>query len=126
MNLQLRQLVLLAILIPLSLSGSKNRNSAADNQAAAQTTARTTTAPATQPAATGKVYWVDGSSPAAADTNPGTEAKPWKMIARAGGAKELKPGDTVRIKAGVYRESAVITVRGEPGKPITFEAAPGA
>ena len=76
--------------------------------------------------ATGHIYWVDGSAPAAADTNPGTEAKPWKTIARAGKAKELKPGDTVLIKAGVYRESVAITVSGEVGKPITFQPAPGA
>ena len=36
----------------------------------------------------GKIYYVDKGSPAAADTNPGTEAKPWKTIARAGKAKE--------------------------------------
>jgi parallel beta-helix repeat protein len=75
---------------------------------------------------TGHVYWVDGSSPAAADTNPGTEAKPWKTIARAGIAKELRPGDTVYIKTGLYREGVNITVSGQPGKPITFAAAPGA
>ena len=56
----------------------------------------------------------------------GTEAKPWKSIARAGSAKELKPGDTVLIHSGVYREHARITVSGELGKPVTFAAAPGA
>ena len=62
----------------------------------------------------------------ASDNNPGTEAQPWKTIARAGTAKELRPGDTVLIKSGLYRETANITVSGEPGKPITFAAAPGA
>jgi parallel beta-helix repeat protein len=77
-------------------------------------------------AAAGKTYCVDGAATSAADTNPGTEARPWQTIARAGKAPELKPGDTVLIKAGVYRESVAITVSGEPGKPITFEAAHGA
>jgi parallel beta-helix repeat protein len=75
------------------------------------------------PAAT---YYVDGAAANAADENPGTEALPWKTIARAGGAPELRPGDTVLIKTGVYREHARITVSGEEGQPITFAAAPGA
>jgi len=81
---------------------------------------------ATAQAPAGKTYWVDGSSAQAADTNPGTEEAPWKTIARAGKATELKPGDTVLVKTGVYREWVDITVSGEPGKPITFAAAPQA
>ena len=76
--------------------------------------------------ATGKIYHVDGSNPLAADTNAGTEAKPWKTITRAGTAKELHPGDTVWVHSGVYREHAKITVSGAMGRPITFEGAPGA
>ena len=74
----------------------------------------------------GAIYHVDNVNPCAADTNPGTQAKPWKTIARAGTAKELKPGDTVLIHSGVYREHATITVSGSPDKPITFAAAPNA
>jgi hypothetical protein len=74
----------------------------------------------------GKVYYVDGSAPNAADSNPGTDARPWKTLNRAGKAKELKPGDTVFIKSGIYREDFWITANGELGKPITFAAAPGA
>ncbi len=76
--------------------------------------------------AVAKEYFVDQRHPKASDGNPGTEAQPWKTIARAGKAKELKPGDTVLIKSGLYREAADITVSGEPSKPITFAAAPGA
>lgn len=71
-------------------------------------------------------YYVDPSHPSADDANPGTKAAPWKTLARAGKAAELKPGDTVIIQPGVYREWVDITVSGEPGKPITFQAAPGA
>jgi parallel beta-helix repeat protein len=78
---------------------------------------------ASAPAAT---YFVDGASPAAADTNPGSEQSPWKTIARAGSAAELDPGDTVLIKTGVYREYVDLKVSGEPGNPITFAAAPAA
>jgi len=73
---------------------------------------------------TGKIYYVDNGSAAASDANPGTEAKPWKTLNRAGSAKELKPGDAVFIKSGVYRESVKITVSGEPGRPILFAPAP--
>lgn len=74
----------------------------------------------------GAVYYVDGQAETASDDNPGTEAEPWKTITRAGSAAELKPGDTVLIKTGVYREHAKITVSGEEGRPITFAAAPNA
>ena len=77
------------------------------------------------PAVAGRIYYVDGSAASASDSNPGTESKPWKTLMRTGKAKELKPGDTVFIKAGVYRQSMEITVSGEPGKPITFAAATG-
>ncbi len=61
---------------------------------------------------------------AASDSSAGTEAAPWKTVSRAASAKELKPGDTVLIHSGVYRESVAVTVSGEPGRPITFAAAP--
>lgn len=82
--------------------------------------------PALTPGAGAATYYVDGSDPKASDDGAGSEAVPWKTIARAGKAAELKPGDLVLIKTGVYREHAEITVSGEPGKPITFAAAPGA
>ena len=56
----------------------------------------------------------------------GSQAVPWKTIGRAAAAKELRPGDTVLIATGVYREYAQIKVSGEPGRPITLAAAPGA
>ena len=77
-------------------------------------------------ACTAAIYFVDGPARNASDDNPGTEAQPWKTIARAGSAEELAAGDTVLIKTGVYREHAKIRVSGEPGRPITFAAAPGA
>ena len=71
-------------------------------------------------------YYVDREAANASDENPGTEAQPWKTISRAGAAKELKPGDTVLIRSGVYREHVKIEVSGEEGRPISFAAAPGA
>jgi parallel beta-helix repeat protein len=74
----------------------------------------------------GKTYHVNGSDPKALDTNPGSAEAPWKTISRAGKAPELRADDSVAIHSGVYRESVDITVSGEPGRPITFTAAPGA
>jgi hypothetical protein len=70
------------------------------------------------------VYHVS-QSPKAADNNPGSEAAPWRTIKRAATAKELKPGDTVLVNAGIYREQVEVTVSGEPGRPITLAAVPG-
>jgi parallel beta-helix repeat protein len=77
---------------------------------------------AASPAAT---YHVDARSAAAADTNAGSAAAPWKTISRAAAAGELKPGDEVIIHAGIYREHVQMKVSGEEGRPVTFAAAPG-
>jgi len=71
-------------------------------------------------------YCVDQRAENAADTNPGTEQAPWKTLARAGSAQELKPGDQVLVRTGIYREHVQIKVSGEKDRPITFAAAPGA
>ncbi len=68
-------------------------------------------------------YYVDGSNAAARDTNPGTQAQPWKTIGKAAGL--LKPGDTVFVKAGVYRELVILSKSGTPADPITIEVFPG-
>ncbi len=41
-------------------------------------------------------------------------------------AKVVRPGDTVRIHSGVYREGVTVEVSGTPTRPIHFEAAPAA
>ena len=79
-------------------------------------------------------YFVDQG--AGADDGPGTEARPWKTIAKA--AATLKAGETVLVRAGRYVEPegphgkgnwAMPTLTpqhsGEPGRPITFRAYPG-
>ena len=71
-------------------------------------------------------YHVNPGVASAGDSNSGTEAAPWKTVSRAASAKELQPGDTVVIHSGVYREHVDIKGSGQPGRPITFTAAPGA
>jgi len=67
-------------------------------------------------------YYVDGSNPIASDSNPGTEALPWKTIAKAN--RTLVAGDTVYIKGGTYSGitgPAVSPVNtGTPGNVITY------
>lgn len=81
---------------------------------------------ATAQAANAATYTVDGAASAAADTNAGTAAHPWKTLSRAASAAELKPGDTVRLRSGIYRKAVNITIAGTPGHPLMFAAAPGA
>ena len=72
--------------------------------------------------AEGAVYYVDNKNPAASDSAEGTKDKPFKTIMR--GAKAAKPGDVLRVCAGLYRE-AVLLRAGENGKPVTMEGEEG-
>lgn len=61
-------------------------------------------------------------SPNGKDSNPGTEAKPWKTLTKA--AETARAGDTVYIMSGTYKERLVPKNSGEDGRPIRFYAAP--
>ncbi len=63
---------------------------------------------------------VDGVAKSASDTNPGTRALPLKTISAA--VKLTKPGDTVLVRPGVYRESVQVTLSGTPDQPITLRS----
>jgi hypothetical protein len=67
-------------------------------------------------------YVVDQAAPGAADTNPGTEAKPFKTVQHA--ADAAKPGDTVYVMAGKYDERVKVKAGGTEGKLIAFVARP--
>ena len=63
---------------------------------------------------------VDAASKAAqADGSAGT---PYRTVAE--GLKTAGPGDTVVVRAGLYRESVRVP-GGEAGRPVTLKAAPG-
>lgn len=81
-------------------------------------------------------YYVDQNHLQASDSNPGTEALPWKTLYRAADplGKEIVAGDTVLVKAETYDVSTGGTWyrpainpanSGAPGSPITFKAYPG-
>ncbi len=67
-------------------------------------------------------YVVDQAAPGAADTNPGTEEKPFKTVQQA--ADAAKPGDTVFVMAGNYDERVKVKTGGTEGKPVAFVAMP--
>lgn len=71
----------------------------------------------------GDTYHVAQNNPQADNANPGSMSRPWKSISHA--ADVLVPGDTVIVHAGVYREYVQPGRSGEPGRPITYSAAPG-
>jgi hypothetical protein len=68
------------------------------------------------------VYVVDQAAPGSADTNPGTDAKPFKTVQHA--ADLAKPGDTVYVMLGRYEDRVKVAASGEAGRPITFQAMP--
>lgn len=59
-------------------------------------------------------------SPGGSDINPGTITRPLKTIQAA--ANIAQPGDTVDIRAGVYRETVTPRHSGTSSAPITFTA----
>ncbi len=79
--------------------------------------------PPTHASAGGRVWVVDQNNPRASDQGPGTADQPFKTIAPA--AEQAEPGDTVLVHAGLYRERIAPARGGEPGRPITYTAAPG-
>jgi len=65
-------------------------------------------------------YFVSSSAPDAADTNPGTEALPWKTIARVNTAT-LAAGDTIHFRSGdLWREKLTPPKSGTAAKRVTF------
>ena len=62
-------------------------------------------------------------APSGNDRNPGTAQAPFATIAKAAAA--AKPGDTVKIGPGLYREQITFTRSGKPGSPITFAGTRG-
>lgn len=59
--------------------------------------------------------WVDA---AAAGGGDGSAARPWRTMQAA--ARVAAPGDTVRVRPGIYRERVMPARGGEPGRPIRY------
>lgn len=72
------------------------------------------------PSSTAATYYVDRSNASASDTNPGTQASPWRTIQKS--ANTAQAGDTVIVKAGTYAERVSLSVSGTSTSPIEFKA----
>ncbi len=59
------------------------------------------------------------------NNNPGTYTQPWQTIEYAANNSQIKPGDTVFIRAGTYNEYIQQGISGSPGNPITYKNYPG-
>ena len=59
-------------------------------------------------------------APGGNDSNQGTLAHPYATIQKA--ANVAQPGDTVYVRAGIYREMVSLPRSGSAGLPITFQA----
>lgn len=57
------------------------------------------------------------------DDNPGSLGRPWRTIAYA--ASQLRPGDTLLVRGGTYRERPTVAASGTAGAPITIQSYPG-
>lgn len=68
-------------------------------------------------------YLVNNRHPLACDTNVGTAEAPLRHIQAA--LDRVQPGDTVVVRAGMYRECLEVKTSGTPEKRITLEAATG-
>ena len=67
-------------------------------------------------------FVVDQAHPQARDDNPGTAESPLRTITKA--AELVQPGDTVLVRAGLYREHIPFQKSGTPQAPIRFIAEP--
>jgi hypothetical protein len=71
------------------------------------------------PASAASNYYV---APTGDDSNPGTEAQPFRTINK--GISVLTPGDTLYLRKGIYHERVAIYGSGREGQPITILAYP--
>ncbi len=73
------------------------------------------------PAGSGRTLHVDQAAKAAGD---GSQGAPFATI--QAGVDAARPGDTVLVHAGVYREAVVVKTSGTPEAYITIKGQPGA
>jgi hypothetical protein len=95
--------------------------SAAPAEFASYPPLRTLPAPSNRPAATGPARYVDPLR--GADSQAGTQEKPWKSLGHA--LAQLRPGDTLYLRGGIYWECITASPQGTAEAPITVRSYPG-
>lgn len=74
-----------------------------------------------RPLTAGPQLYIDAAR--GSDEAAGSEQAPWKSVNHA--LKLVKPGDTLVLRGGTYREQIYCAVSGTPDAPITIRAYPG-
>lgn len=74
-----------------------------------------------RPKGDGPAKFVDAGK--GSDAAAGTEAAPWKSLQHA--VKQVKPGETLYLRAGVYYEHVTAELKGTAAQPITIRSYPG-
>jgi hypothetical protein len=69
--------------------------------------------------ASGNTYYV---SPSGNDSNPGTQAQPWKTISKVNSSSFSADDSVLFARGGTWRERLNISSSGTSGHPITFGA----
>jgi hypothetical protein len=81
-------------------------------------TSQSPTKSPTSPATSGAIFYV---SPSGSDSNPGTQASPWRTMTKA--ADTLKAGETAIVMDGTYTEGSFdFRNNGTKSSPITIKA----
>ena len=78
-------------------------------------------APSQRPLAPGPARYVDVRR--GNNANAGAKDKPWQTMQHA--VDQLKPGDTLYLRGGVYHEHVTVSISGQPGQPVTIRSFPG-
>lgn len=77
--------------------------------------------PANRPQAAGPVFYVNAST--GDNKHDGSLQSPWKTINHA--LVQLKAGDTLYLRGGVFHENVYCAIAGKPDSPITIRSFPG-
>ncbi len=77
--------------------------------------------PSQRPLPAANVYYVDTAK--GVDGAAGNDKSPWKTIAFA--MSQLRAGDTLCLRGGIYREQVRVSLSGRPDAPITIRSYPG-
>ena len=72
----------------------------------------------------GPTFYVSNANPVGNDTNPGTQAAPWRTLAKVNSAAaQLTPAATVYLNRGcIWRETLKVPTSGILSAPITYDA----
>ncbi len=74
-----------------------------------------------RPLGAGPAYYIDVAN--GRDANPGSRQQPWQSLKHA--VSQLRPGDTLYLRGGIYREPLELNTQGQPQAWITIRSAPG-